>query len=64
MASLARGKRLVKLMTPELVSKALAEWLLVQGGHNVDSHVTVTTQFSFDKGAKTFTDCRVEIELL
>ena len=64
MASLARGKRLIKILKPELVSKALAEWLLVNGGYSVDAAASVTTSFSFNKAAKSFKSCRVEVEIL
>lgn len=63
MASLDHGRRLIKLMTPEQVSKALAEWLLVQGGYEMNRRCLVTTQFSFDRKSNSFKSCRVELEV-
>ena len=64
MASLARGKRLVKNMTPELVSKALAEWILVDSGFDVNAAASVTMRMNLTPDMRTVKNYKVEIEIL
>ena len=66
MASHARGMRLIKLLTPEQVSQALASWMLVQNGMAVDRKCKVELQFAMTRsdGCPTeFNSCRVDIEI-
>ena len=44
-----------------MVNQALAEWVLLKAGVNVDAQCKVETQFSFNKDSKTFLACRVEV---
>ena len=64
MATLDHGKHVVKVLTPEMVNQALAEWLLVKCGVNVDAHCKIETQFSFNRVEKKFLSCRVEVSPL
>ncbi len=63
MASLSQGKRIMKILPVELVNKALAEWLLVQCGYNVNGAASVTTRFLFNAN-DDLVSARVEVEIL
>ena len=66
MASHAKNIRLIKLLTPEQVSQALAAWVLNQNGYAVDSQCRVEMQFAMTRreGCPTeFKSCRVDVEV-
>ena len=63
MASLAKGQRLIKNLSPEMVNRGLAEWVLVQSGVTANCKCRVELQFAFDRGARQFKSCRVEVEI-
>jgi hypothetical protein len=64
MASHAKSKRVIKLLSPEQVNRALAEWLLAEMGWVVSSQCKVETQFSFNRQEKRFQSCRVDVEVV
>ena len=66
MASFAKGVRIIKLLTPEQVSQALAAWVLEHSGVSVSHKCKVETQFAMTRqeGAPTvFKYCRVDVEV-
>jgi hypothetical protein len=62
MASLAKGQILIKVITPEQMGQAVAEWVLARQGVTEGSSVRVKTEFVFTRGNKQFSQCRVEVE--
>ena len=64
MASLAKGQRLIKNLTPAQVGRALAEWCAVNAGLDLDAMSGVRVDYYFDKGAKVFKAARVEVKVL
>ena len=64
MASLARGRRIIKLLTPQEMSQAVAEWVLVRQGYQFKGHCSVRTDFIFKKGETEFSQAKCEIEAL
>lgn len=63
MASLSPAKHIIKVLNPEQTSKALAEWVAVHGGMELDDMCHVKVEWCFDVGAKTFKQCRVEVRV-
>ena len=63
MASLQRGKILVKNLTPEQVGRALAEFVAVRSGTELDRMCRVRTDYFFDHRSKQFRSARVEVEV-
>ena len=66
MASRCPSKRIIKNLSPEQVSQALASWMLVQNGMAVDRKCKVELQFAMTRsdGCPTeFNSCRVDIEI-
>ena len=66
MASHAKGSRIIKLLTPQQVARALAEWVLVHNGLAINRRCRVETQFAMTRqeGAPTvFKSCRVDVEV-
>ena len=64
MASLAKGGRLIKNLTPDQVGQALAEWCLVRAGVDLTGRVKVRTDYVFKRGEKLFCSARVEVSVL
>ena len=57
---------MIKLLTPEMLSRALAEWVLAQGGLDVNQRCRVDLQFAMTRveGCPTeFKSCRVDVEV-
>jgi len=66
MASSASTRRIVKLLDPATVNKALAEWVLAQSGLAVNRRCWVEVRFDMTRreGSPTvFNSCRVDVEL-
>ena len=61
MASLAKGGRIIKNLTPEQVGKALAEWVMMNGDIEHTGRVCVKTVYNFNHGEKEFCGARVEV---
>jgi hypothetical protein len=61
MATLAKGGRIIKNLTPEQVGQALAEWCMVRGDIEFDGRVKVKTDYNFNHGEKQFFGARVEV---
>ena len=61
MAELASGERIIKLLTPDQMNKALAEYILARGGYMDGGDVNIKVDFVFTKEPKKIVNCRVEI---
>jgi hypothetical protein len=60
MPSLTKGKSLIKNLTPEQISIALAEWCLVRGGFILDADVKITINWS--QVDNRLAGARIEVE--
>ena len=64
MATLAKGGRIIKNLSPEDVGRLLAEALLANGDIDYDGRVKVKTEYNFRHGEKMFCGARVEVVAL
>ena len=63
MAKMDSSQRLIKVLTPDMISQALAEWLLRRQNICLNQWVRVELQFSFNRAARELTSVRMEIEV-
>jgi hypothetical protein len=61
MAKSSNISTVIKLLTVEQISQALAEWTLVNSGKSVTGFVRVDAQFMFNPAKTELKGCRVEI---
>ena len=62
MAKLNKGRVVIKLLTREQVSRALAEWVLVRSGYEVAAKCDVGLRFGLGRGG-SLEHCRVEVRV-
>ena len=53
---------LVKVLTPEQTNRALAEWVAVNAGVELNGMAKVTVHYVFGPGQKNFKQARVEVQ--
>lgn len=61
MAELAQGERIIKLLTPDQMNKALAEYILSRGGYSGPGDCNIKVDFVFSKEPRQIMNCRVEV---
>lgn len=64
MASKSQTKLLIKVLTPAQVNLALAEWVAVHAGLELDQMCRVKVEYVFAAGRKDFSQARIELETL
>jgi hypothetical protein len=62
MASLAKGGRIIKNLTPEQACRGLAEWCSVNADLDLNSRCCVNVTHFFDHETKKLLSVRVEVE--
>ena len=62
--TLPRGKRIIKNLTPEQVSRYIVQGVLVDMGHRLDGNVHSEVSYVFLKGNTKFSMARLDVVVL
>ena len=62
MSKLAKGRKIIKIVTPEQMCRYVAEGVLVRQGIDLNGVAKVQARFYFTRGNAQFQQCRVEVE--